>query len=101
MDTTEVEVKQDEHGECYLEFPQDVIDRLGWKDGDPIIWEDTPDGLRLSRPVTESVEIELSEFDYKTICDQAQRAGITFDAQCSKMLQDHMKSEQSSCQEDQ
>ena len=41
----EVELEKDpETGELILPFPQEMLDQLGWKDGDEIEWIDNKDG---------------------------------------------------------
>jgi len=33
-----LEVQQDEYGDYFIEFPSEVIDELGWKEGDILEW---------------------------------------------------------------
>lgn len=40
-----VEVQENKTtGELYIEFPDDVIKELGWKEGDTVKWNDNKDG---------------------------------------------------------
>ena len=39
-----LDVKQDENGDAILEFPQDLLDETGWKEGTTIEWIDNGDG---------------------------------------------------------
>ena len=41
---TEVVIKENENGEPYIEFPTDIIDRLGWQDGDNVEFIDNKNG---------------------------------------------------------
>jgi hypothetical protein len=34
-----IDVKEDENGELFLQFPEDLMAELGWKEGDTINWE--------------------------------------------------------------
>lgn len=36
--TWTLEVQQDADGECYLEFPPDLLESVGWKEGDTVVW---------------------------------------------------------------
>jgi|AACY02.16.fsa_nt_gi hypothetical protein len=48
-----LEVKKNKDGEFYVEFPQEVIDELGWKIGENLIWENIKKdiwSLRVHRP---------------------------------------------------
>ncbi len=38
-----IEVKEDENGELFIEFPDDMMDKLGWKPGDTISWTQQDD----------------------------------------------------------
>jgi len=41
-----LEVKEDPNNpeECILEFPPELLDRAGWKEGDTLEWIDNKDG---------------------------------------------------------
>lgn len=40
-----VTLKEDpETGDSYIEFPQDLLEQLGWREGDLIDWEIKDDG---------------------------------------------------------
>lgn len=39
-----LDVKISEDGEHYIEFPDELMDKLGWKIGDSIKWTDNKDG---------------------------------------------------------
>ena len=34
-----VDVQEDANGELFLQFPEDLMAELGWKEGDTINWE--------------------------------------------------------------
>lgn len=39
-----LDVKEAEDGEPYIELPDELIDSLGWKEGDTVHWKDNGDG---------------------------------------------------------
>ena len=39
-----VTVQQDENGELFIELGEDIIQSVGWKVGDTVIWTDNHDG---------------------------------------------------------
>lgn len=39
-----LDVKEAEDGEPYIELPDELIDALGWKEGDTVHWQDNGDG---------------------------------------------------------
>jgi antitoxin component of MazEF toxin-antitoxin module len=34
-----IDVQEDENGELFLQFPDDLMEQLGWKEGDTINWD--------------------------------------------------------------
>ena len=34
-----VDVQEDDHGELFLQFPDDLMAQLGWAEGDTINWD--------------------------------------------------------------
>lgn len=44
-----VEIKIDNQGECFIEIPEDVIEAVGWEEGDCLEWSMRGDTLVLSR----------------------------------------------------
>ena len=43
-----VEVQESENGELFIEFPDELIDELGWKEGDILNWDLKGEGIVLS-----------------------------------------------------
>lgn len=37
-------VQEDADGDCYIVFPEDLMERIGWQEGDNINWSDNGDG---------------------------------------------------------
>ena len=44
-----LEVQEDENGDQYIVFPDEVIEDLGWQEGDVLNWDVRGDGIVLSR----------------------------------------------------
>ena len=45
MTKTTLEIQEDpETGELYLQFTDEMLEQLGWKEGDTIAWSEQPDG---------------------------------------------------------
>ena len=38
------DIKENEEGELYIEFPEEVMSEVGWQEGDDIVWVDNGDG---------------------------------------------------------
>jgi hypothetical protein len=40
-----LEVQEDpESGDCILQFPPEMLEQVGWKEGDTLVWEQMSDG---------------------------------------------------------
>lgn len=44
-----LEVQEDENGEQYITFPDEVIEELGWQEGDILNWDVRGEGIILSK----------------------------------------------------
>jgi bifunctional DNA-binding transcriptional regulator/antitoxin component of YhaV-PrlF toxin-antitoxin module len=44
-----VEVQESDQGELFIEFPDELIDELGWKEGDILNWDLKGEGIVLSK----------------------------------------------------
>ena len=44
-----LEVQEDENGDQYIVLPDEVIEDLGWQEGDVLNWDVRGDGIVLSR----------------------------------------------------
>jgi bifunctional DNA-binding transcriptional regulator/antitoxin component of YhaV-PrlF toxin-antitoxin module len=49
MTSYTVEVQENEQGELFIEFPDELIDELGWKEGDILNWDLKGEGIVLSK----------------------------------------------------
>ena len=55
-----IEVQEDpDSGDCILEFPPDMLEQAGWKEGDVLDWKDNGDGsFMLTKKETQWVLVE-------------------------------------------
>jgi len=49
-----VEVQEDQDGELFIEFPEEIIEELGWQEGDILSWDLKGEGIVLSKLNDES-----------------------------------------------
>jgi bifunctional DNA-binding transcriptional regulator/antitoxin component of YhaV-PrlF toxin-antitoxin module len=49
MTSYTVEVQENEQEELFIEFPDELIDELGWKEGDILNWDLKGEGIVLSK----------------------------------------------------
>lgn len=51
-------VVEDEEGELCLDFPDDLIENLGWQIGDVLVWEPGPNGTWILKRFVEEKQDE-------------------------------------------
>ena len=56
MKSWTLEVQKLEDGDQYLEFPQELIDEVGWQEGDILKWIDNGDGSWTLKKLDENHE---------------------------------------------
>lgn len=59
VDTFTTRVHKDDNGEYYIVFPLEIIEQLGWKEGDTVLWSVHDDGT-----------VSISKVDGDEIHDQ-------------------------------
>jgi bifunctional DNA-binding transcriptional regulator/antitoxin component of YhaV-PrlF toxin-antitoxin module len=55
-----LEVQEDENGDQYIVLPEEVIEDLGWQEGDVLNWDVRGDGIVISK-VHDPVGYEVLE----------------------------------------
>ena len=44
-----IEIQENNSGDLFIEFPDELIDELGWQEGDILNWDLKGDGIVLSK----------------------------------------------------
>ncbi len=44
-----LEIQEDENGEAFITFPDDIIETLGWQEGDVLEWKLKGNGVLLTK----------------------------------------------------
>jgi bifunctional DNA-binding transcriptional regulator/antitoxin component of YhaV-PrlF toxin-antitoxin module len=55
-----LEIQEDENGESFITFPDDIIETLGWQEGDVLEWKLKGNGVVLSK-LNDSAGYEVIE----------------------------------------
>ena len=55
-----LEVQEDENGELFITFPEDIVEALGWQEGDVLEWKLKGNGVLLSK-LNDSAGYEVIE----------------------------------------
>jgi len=43
-----IEIQEDQDGELFIQFPEEIIEELGWQEGDILSWNLKGEGIVLS-----------------------------------------------------
>ena len=55
-----LEIQEDENGESFITFPDDIIETLGWQEGDILEWKLKGNGVLLTK-LNDSAGYEVIE----------------------------------------
>jgi bifunctional DNA-binding transcriptional regulator/antitoxin component of YhaV-PrlF toxin-antitoxin module len=55
-----LEIQEDENGESFITFPDDIIETLGWQEGDVLEWKLKGNGVFLTK-LNDSAGYEVIE----------------------------------------
>lgn len=83
-----VEIKESVDGDLYFTIPDDVLERLGWQEGDDLIWDHDPKHQTcIIRKVRyESVELDLDDETFHRLAKLAHDNDITFNKQIELIM---------------
>ena len=79
MTNLELQVQSNDKDELYFEFPEDLLKRLGWEEGDDLQFNDNKDGsFTIKKVKMESIELDFSEEEYYNYLKAAHEADMSF-----------------------
>tara|TARA_Y100000310_G_C20338986_1_gene648886 strand:+ start:87 stop:401 length:315 start_codon:yes stop_codon:yes gene_type:complete len=89
--THSVEVKElnDGSGDTYIEFPPELLNKLGWKEGDDLRFEPKKNGsIRVKKVNLETIELDFDEDELFKYMQIAHDQGISFNEFCENALKE-------------
>ena len=87
---TELQLKETEDGELFFNIPDDVLERLGWEEGDDIKFIEKDDGFILKKVKYESVELDFDKEDLLNYMTYAHFKNITFNELCELAIKEKL-----------
>ena len=87
----ELEIKEDDNGNLYFTLPDDLLDRLGWQEGDDLKFVEKDEGFIIKKVKYENVEIDLSEDDLFSLMQLAHAQNITFNQLVEQVIQERIE----------
>ena len=91
MKVTELEVKESFDGELYFRLPDDLLDRLGWEEGDEIKFTEKDGGFVLTKVKYETIELDFDDKELLKYMQFAHEENITFNELCERALKEKIK----------
>lgn len=90
MKTTQLEVKENIDGELYFDLPDDLLNRLGWAEGDDIKFVEQDGGFLIKKVKYESVELDFDKEDLLNYMTYAHNKNITFNELCEQAIKEKL-----------
>ena len=82
----QVILKETTDGDLFFTIPDDVLERLGWKEGDDLKFEERNGSVLIRKVKYESVELEFDDEELLQYMKFAHEAGITFNQLCEDAI---------------
>jgi len=91
MKTTELQIKENSNGDLYFNIPDNVLERLGWEEGDEIKFVEQDGGFLLKKVKYESVSLDIDDEDLLKYMMFAHEQNITFNELCEEAVKEKLK----------
>jgi bifunctional DNA-binding transcriptional regulator/antitoxin component of YhaV-PrlF toxin-antitoxin module len=82
----EIILKETTDGDLFFTIPDDVLERLGWKEGDDLKFEERKGSVLIRKVKYESVELEFDDEELLKYMKFAHESGITFNQLCEDAI---------------
>ena len=82
----EIILKETSDGDLFFTIPDEMLERLGWKEGDDLKFEDRNGSVLIRKVKYESVELEFNDEQLLKYMKFAHEKGITFNELCEEAI---------------
>ena len=82
----EVILKETSNGDLFFTIPDEMLERLGWKEGDDLKFEERNGSVLIRKVKYESVELEFDDEELLKYMKFAHEKGITFNELCEEAI---------------
>ena len=89
----QVILKETTDGDLFFTIPDDVLERLGWKEGDDLKFEERNGSVLIRKVKYESVELEFDDKELLKYMTCAHEQNITFNEFCEIAIKAFLKDE--------
>ena len=82
----EIILKETPDGDLFFTIPDDVLERLGWKEGDDLKFEEKNGSILIRKIKYETIELEFSDEELLKYMQCAHEENITFNQFCEMAI---------------
>lgn len=90
MKTNELQLKETEDGELFFNIPDDILERLGWEEGNEVKFVEQDGGFLLKKVQYESVSLDIDDEDLLKYMMFAHERNITFNELCQNAIKEKL-----------
>ena len=87
----ELKLQETEDGDLFFNIPDDILERLGWKEGDEIKFVERDGGFLLKKVKYESVSLDIDDDDLLKYMMLAHEQNITFNELCQNAIKEKLE----------
>ena len=91
MKVAELEVKESFDGELYFRLPDDLLNRLGWKEGDELKFIPQDEAFFIKKVKHETIELDFDEEELLKYMQFAHEKNITFNELCELAIKEKLE----------
>jgi len=95
MKTTQLEVKENIDGELYFDLPDELLNRLGWAEGDDIKFVEQDGGFLIKKVKYETIQLNFDKDDLFKYMQHAHEQGLSFNEWMENVISEYIKDEDS------
>ena len=88
---SELKLQETEDGELFFTIPDDILDRLGWKEGDEIQFIEQNNGFLLKRIKYKKISLDINDGDLLKYMMFAHEQDITFNQLCQNAIKEKLE----------
>jgi len=86
----ELKLQETEDGDLFFNIPDDILERLGWEEGDEIKFVEQDGGFLIKKVKYETIQLDFDDEDLLKYMMFAHQQDITFNELCENAIRDKL-----------
>lgn len=91
----ELKLKETDDGELFFNIPDDVLERLGWEEGDEIKFVERDSGFLIKKVKYETIELDFNEDELFKYMQHAHEQGLSFNEWIEEVMSEFINQQKS------